>query len=63
MMVQVGAQQYEEIVELGKVIGLRQVDAQHRVYIELRFVDSADSETESHLLTLLTSEYIRQQPV
>ena len=58
MMVQVGDQQYEEIVELGKVIGLGQFDAQHRVYIELRFVDS---ETESDLLTMLTSEYIRKQ--
>lgn len=61
MMVQIGDQQYEEIVELGKVIGLRQFDAQHQVYIELRFVDSAESQAELDLLTLLTGEYIRQQ--
>lgn len=61
MMVQIGDQQYEEIVELGRVIGLRQFDAQHQIFVELRFAHAADSEMESDLVTLLTSEYIRQQ--
>lgn len=61
MKIQAGVQPYEEIVESGKVVGLRQFDAQYQMFVELRFDAAADLHAESDLMALLTSEYIRQQ--
>jgi hypothetical protein len=53
--------EYEQIVEEGRLIGLRRFDPKHKVWIELRFDEKTDRKIEEDFVSILTSEYIRQQ--
>lgn len=61
MTIQAGSREYERIVEAGQLVGLRRFDSAHKVWVELRFDETADRRIEEDLVSILTGEYISRQ--
>ncbi len=61
MSIRADNREYEPIVESGQVVGLRQFNPQHKIWIELRFDEKADRKIEEDFIAILTGEYMSRQ--
>lgn len=53
--------EYEQILEEGRLVGLRRFDPQYKVWVELRFDEKAERTIEEDFVAILTGEYIHRQ--
>ena len=60
MTIYVGDREYEPIEESGRVVGLKRFDPTFKMWVELRFDESASAIVEEELVGLLSAEYLDQ---